>query len=352
MTHLTLPEIRELPKVLLHDHLDGGLRPQTIIDLAAQAGYADLPTEDAGELGRWFFEAASSGSLELYLQGFAHTVAVMQTAAAIRRVARESAVDLADDGVVYAEVRFAPELLTAGGLSLAEVVEAALEGFSEGGQGRDILIGTLLCAMRQNDRAGEVADLVAAYRDAGVVGFDIAGPEIGFPASRMADTFRALRHDHCLYTIHAGEAVGPESIADALSECCPQRIGHGVRIVEDIRVAGDEAELGRLAEYVRNQQIPLEVCPTSNVQTGAADSIAEHPIRLLRDLAFTVTINTDNRLMSDTTLSREMALLASEQDWTREDLMMATLNAAYAAFLPLEEKAVLVETIEREWTVG
>lgn len=342
-----LDEIRALPKVLLHDHLDGGLRPQTIIDLAAACGYDRLPTKDAEELGQWFVDAADSGSLVRYLETFEHTLAVMQTEDAIRRVAAECAEDLADDGVVYAEVRFAPELLTAGGLSMAQAVEAVLDGFDTD---RDIEVNALLCAMRQSDRGQEVADLVIAFRDDGVVGMDIAGPEDGFPASLFADPFATLRAAMCRYTIHAGEAAGVGSIADALATCMPERLGHGVRIAEDIRVEGDTAEIGHVAAYVRDRQIPLEVCPSSNLQTGIADSIAEHPVTLLNDLGFAITINTDNRLMSGTSLSREMHLLVEEADWDLQDLHAATMNAVDGSFMSLDDKAdLIVNLIQPAW---
>lgn len=344
---MRLDEIRALPKVLLHDHLDGGLRPQTIIDLASEAGYDRLPTRDAEELGQWFVDAADSGSLVRYLETFEHTLAVMQTEDALRRVAAECAEDLADDGVVYAEVRFAPELLTGGGLTMAQAVEAVLDGFDIE---RDIEVNALLCAMRQSDRGDEVADLVIGFRDDGVAGMDIAGPEDGFPASRFIDPFAKLRAAMCRYTIHAGEAVGVSSVADALATCMPERLGHGVRIVEDIRVDGDEAEIGDVAGYVRDRQIPLEVCPSSNLQTGIADSISEHPITLLNDLGFAVTVNTDNRLMSGTSVSREMHLLVEEAGWDQQDLYTATMAAVDGAFLPLDDKAdLIVNVIQPAW---
>lgn len=342
-----LDEIRALPKILLHDHLDGGLRPQTVIDLAADCDYDRLPTRDAGELGQWFVDAANSGSLVRYLETFEHTVSVCQSAEALRRVAEECVEDLAADGIVYAEVRFAPELFTAGGLSMGQAVEAVLDGFDTD---LDIEVNALLCAMRQFDRGDEVADLVIAFRDDGVAGMDIAGPEDGFPASRFADPFARLRAAMCHYTIHAGEAAGVDSIADALAACSPERLGHGVRIAEDIRVSGNAAELGAVAQYVLDRQIPLEVCPTSNLQTGIAASIAEHPVTLLSDLGFAVTINTDNRLMSGTSLSREMYLLAEQADWDREDLYTATMAAMDGSFLPWDARAdFIVEVLQPAW---
>ena len=346
--------LRALPKVVLHDHLDGGVRPSTIVELAAEVGH-DLPTTDPDELGAWFVRAAGSGSLPLYLETFDHTVAVMQTPEGLRRVARESVLDLAADGVVYAEQRYAPEQHLQQGLSLQDVVDAVQEGFAQGvaeaaAQGRTIRVGTLVTAMRHADRGDEIAGLALANRDAGVVGFDIAGAEDGFPPSRHASAFRTLRDASFPTTVHAGEAAGLDSIAEALHVAGALRLGHGVRIAEDIeradRAGGvPEARLGRLAHWVRDQQVPLELCPSSNVQTGAAASIAQHPITMLRDLGFAVTVNTDNRLQSGTSVSREMELLVTEAGWTLEDLRDATLTAAWNAFVHHDEREALVEDV-------
>lgn len=333
--------IAALPKVVLHDHLDGGLRPATIIELAAEIGY-ELPTTNASELAQWFVEAADSGSLVRYLETFAHTTAVMQTAEGLRRVAKEAVLDLAADGVVYAEQRYAPEQHLERGLTLQNVVDAVQAGLDDGVaeaalNGQIIHVGTLITAMRQNDRADEIAELTLANRDVGVVGFDIAGPEDGFLPSRQLTAFRTLREANFPYTIHAGEAAGVDSIFEAIQLCGGLRLGHGVRIMDDIEleVASDGellATLGPLAHWVRDRQIPLEVCPCSNLQTGIAATVAEHPITLLRDLGFAVTINTDNRLMSGTSMSHEMSLLVAEADWTLADLEAATLTAAWNAF--------------------
>jgi adenosine deaminase len=342
--------IRRAPKVLLHDHLDGGLRPSTVVELAAETGYADLPTTDPVELGLWFRDAADSGSLVRYLETFAHTVGVMQTREALVRVAAECAVDLAADGVVYAEVRFAPELHVERGLTLVEVVEAVLEGFAAGSahaaaNGDTIRVGTLLTAMRHAARSQEIAELAVAFRDTGVVGFDIAGAEAGFPPTRHLDAFQYIQRANGHFTIHAGEAFGLPSIWEALQWCGADRLGHGVRIVDDIEQGPAGPQLGRLAAYVRDKRIPLEMCPSSNVQTGAAPSIAEHPIGLLRDLHFRVTVNTDNRLMSGTSLSREFALLVSEFGYGWDDLRWFTINAMKSAFIPFDERLVIIDHI-------
>ncbi|MEV4461089.1 adenosine deaminase [Microbispora sp. NPDC049633] len=344
-----LEEIRRAPKVLLHDHLDGGLRPGTIVDLARECGHT-LPTYDPGELAVWFRDAADSGSLERYLETFSHTVGVMQTREALVRVAAECAEDLADDGVMYAEVRYAPEQHTSLGLSLDQVVEAVLEGFRLGSAGPDgrprIRVGTLLTAMRHQARSMEIAELAVRYRDLGVVGFDIAGAEAGYPPTRHLDAFEYLQRENAHFTIHAGEGFGLPSIWQAIQWCGADRLGHGVRIIDDITVSDDgEAKLGRLAAYVRDKRIPLEMCPTSNLQTGAAPSIAEHPIGLLRRLYFRVTVNTDNRLMSGTSVSQEFARLVDAFGYDWDDLQWFTVNAMKSAFIPFDERLALINGV-------
>jgi adenosine deaminase len=354
------------PKALLHDHLDGGLRPATVLELAQESGYAaNLPVRDAAGLEAWFRESADSGSLERYLETFVHTVAVMQTPEQLHRVARECALDLAADGVVYAESRFAPELHIEGGLALPEVVEAVLAGFRDGEReaaqsGHRIRVTTLLTAMRHAAKSREIAELAIHFRDDGVGGFDIAGAEAGFPPSRHLDAFEYLRRENAHFTIHAGEGFGLPSIWEAIQWCGADRLGHGVRIVDDMTVGEQPAtalldrgeaidpaaaRLGRLAAYVRDARIPLEMCPSSNLQTGAAPTIAAHPITLLKDLRYRVTVNTDNRLMSGTSMSREMRLLHDEAGWTLAELRWATINAMKSAFLPFDERLALIDEV-------
>src|ERR1022692_2980947 len=349
---LTLAEIQAVPKVLLHDHLDGGLRPQTILELARETGYSDLPGDNAEELTRRLTEGAHRGHLEIYLDAFRHTVAVMQTPDALRRVAAECAEDLAADGVVYAEVRFAPELHTERGLSLDEVVQAVLEGFrlgsnaSQARAGRRITVCALLTAMRTAARSLEIAELAVRYRDEGVVGFDIAGAEAGNRPSRHLDAFQYVERENFHITIHAGEGFGLPSIWEAVQWCGAERLGHGVRIIDDITVLPDgTAQLGRLASFVRDRRIPLEMCPTSNVHTGAAPSIKEHPIGLLRQLSFRVTVNTDNRLMSGVTLSSEFAALGEAFGYGWSDIQWLTINAMKSAFAPFDERLGLINTV-------
>jgi adenosine deaminase len=353
---ITAEAIAALPKVLLHDHLDGGLRPATVLDLAARAGHrlpADAPqTPEA--LGEWFTAACSAGSLPRYLEAFEHTVAVMQDTAALARVAREAVTDLAADGVVYAELRYAPEQHQRGGLSLDAVVEAVAGGLREGEQearaaGRPIRARAILTAMRHAERSEEIARLALAHRGDAAAGFDIAGAEDGHSPLRHLPAFAALREASFPYTIHAGEAAGLDSIWAAVAKAGAVRLGHGVRIVEDIagwEAPGAEgAELGNLAHWIRDWRICLELCPSSNVQTGAAPSVAAHPITALRRLGFAVTLNTDNRLMSGTSMSREAALLAAEAGWRIADLRDVAITAARNAFLHHDEREALVADV-------
>ncbi len=334
----------------MHDHLDGGLRPETIIELANEIGYQSLPTQDPVKLADWFEESCNSGSLVRYLETFEHTIAVMQTKEAIIRVARECALDLARDGVVYAEVRGAPELFTQKSLTLDEVIEATSEGYRLGvkdaaAEGFKIRVESLLCALRQNDQAQIVAEKVVKYRDLGVVGFDIAGPEDGFPPTNQLDTFNYLRQEDAHFTIHAGEAYGLPSIWQAIQMCGAERLGHGVRIIEDIDFTGAKPKLGRLSAYVRDRRIPLELCPTSNLQTGAAKDIASHPIGALAKLRFRVTLNTDNRLMSRTSMSHEMEEVVKAFDWNFQDLQRVTINALKSSFIPFEERLAIIDEV-------
>ncbi|MFT4188075.1 MAG: adenosine deaminase [Aeromicrobium sp.] len=346
-------DIARVPKVALHEHLDGGLRPATVAEIAAEIGH-ELPVDDADGLGAWFEQAASSGSLPHYLETFEHTVAVMQRPEDLARVAREAVLDLAADGVVYAELRWAPEQHLAGGLSMAETVEAVQEGIAAGraeaaAQGCEIVVGQLVTAMRHADRGLEVARLAVDHRDRGVVGFDIAGAEDGFPPILHLEAFEYLRGENAHFTIHAGEAFGLPSIWQAVQRCGADRLGHGVRIVDDIDFdAPGGPRLGRLAAYVRDNRIPLEMCPSSNLQTHAVPgmaSVANHPIGPLADLGFRVTVNCDNRLMSGTSMTREMTLIAQAFGYDLADLRWFTINAMKSAFLPFDQRLRIIEDV-------
>jgi adenosine deaminase len=359
MTHI-LPgtdiSIESLPKVSLHDHLDGGLRPQTIIDLAPEHEL-ELPATDAGELAEWFAQQSDSGSLVEYLKTFDITTGVMQTAGALQRIAREFVEDLHADGVICGEIRWAPEQHLQRGLSLDDAVDAVQAGIDEAvssirAAGGQMWVGQLISAMRQADNGLEIAKLALRHRDNGAAGFDIAGPEAGFPPARMREAFDLLATELFPVTVHAGEADGIESIRSALFDGRALRLGHGVRIVEDMDISheGDtmRIELGQVAQWVLDRGIPLETSPSSNLQTGAVGQnqhMADHPFDLLYRLGFVVTVNTDNRLMSHTTLSKELALLAETFDYDIDDLMAFQINAAHAAFVNRDDKDTIIDAI-------
>ncbi len=339
---LTPDLLRRAPKVLLHDHLDGGLRPATVLELASQVGH-ELPADDEAGVAAWFDQSDRGADLERYLSTFGHTVALLQTEAALTRVLRECAEDLDADGVVHAEVRYAPELSTAGGLDLDAVFDALAAGIAAAPA--TIEVRLLACIMRQEDRGDEVVAAALRARDRGVpvVGVDLAGPERGFPAARHAAALRTARAGGLHVTLHAGEADGPASVADALHQGA-ERLGHGVRIVEDL--AADGAP-GAVARRVLAAGTPLEVCPTSNVHTGVVHDLGEHPVQALRDAGFTVTLSTDNRLMSGVTLSGELAAVSAAFGWHLDDVAQLTRAAAEAAFLPEQERALLLERVQR-----
>lgn len=340
-------QVARAPKVLLHDHLDGGLRPGTLIELADAIGYDQLPSTDPDELACWFRDSAAAGSLPDYLRCFAHTHAVMQTADGLFRVASECAQDLAADGVVYAESRFAPDLHCRSGLSTQQVVEAVAAGFADGEaraaeRGRTIAMAMLLCGNRQQPSSLATAQLCLANRDGRVAGFDIAGPERGYPPTRHQQSFDLLAAQGVPYTIHAGEDDGLDSIWQAVNQCHARRIGHGVRLIDAVDHPGPQASA--VAELVRRNRVCLEMCPTSNVQTGAVGSMADHPLDRLRTLGFAVTVNTDNRLLSGRSLSQEMLTVAELFGYTLADLRALTDSALAAAFLTERDR----ERIRRE----
>jgi adenosine deaminase len=338
--------LRSLPKVLLHEHLDGVLRPHTVIDLARSAKYRQLPTEDPEDLARWFHQGANQGSLPKYLEGFAHTIAVMQTEEALERVAYEQAQDLSRDGVVYFETRFAPIFHTRMGLSHQQVVSAVLKGLERGRKDFGISSGLIICAMRNMDVSLEMAELAVDFRDRGVVGFDLAGEEGGYPPKKHVEAFHYIQRQNFNITIHAGEGFGKESIWQAIQYCGAHRIGHGTRLIDDIAVAdGKAVKLGDLAQYVLNKRIPLEICLLSNVHTGAARSLSEHPFRIFYQEKFRVTLNTDNRLMSDTTMTKEFEAAADTFGLTLDDFERITINAMKSAFLPYDQRCDFIYSV-------
>jgi len=331
--------LKHFPKVLLHEHLDGVLRPQTVIELARSANYAGLPTEDSRELAKLFHQGANQGSLPKYLEGFAHTIAVMQTEEALERAAYEQAQDLSEDSVVYFETRFAPVFHTKKGLSHQRVVSAVLKGLERGRKEFGVSSGLIICAMRNMEVSLEMAELAVDFRERGVVGFDLAGEEGGYPPKKHVDAFHYIQRQNFNITIHAGEGFGKESIWQAIQYCGAHRIGHGTRLVDDIAVAdGKAVKLGNLAQYVLDKRIPLEICLLSNVHTGAAASVAEHPFKILFHEKFRVTLNTDNRLMSDTTMSKEFQAAADAFDLSVDDFEKITINSMKSAFLPYDQR--------------
>jgi adenosine deaminase len=337
--------LRQVPKVLLHDHLDGGLRPQTVIDLAKETGYDKLPTTNPGELAEWFYRGATRGSLPLFLEGFEHTSGVMQTEEALERVAYETMEDMKKDGVVYLETRFAPVFHTGKGLYQETVVRSVLKGLERGKRDFGVDYGLILCAMRNMEPhfSQEVAELAVDFRDRGVVGFDLAGEEGGYPPKKHVDAFHYIQRENFNITIHAGEAFGKESIWQAIQWCGAHRIGHATRLIEDMRVKdGEVLSMGRLAQYVLDKRIPLEMCLTSNVHTGAVQSMKEHPFGIYYRYKFRVTLNTDDRLMSNITLTDEYQTAAGMFDLTLDDLEKLTINAMKSAFMPYKRRIACI----------
>jgi adenosine deaminase len=346
---MTKPLSRDLvvraPKVLLHEHLDGGLRPQTLVELARECGYGELPTKEPQALAEWFARGAARGSLPLYLEGFRHTIALMQTAQALERVAFEFVEDMAQDGVVYAEVRFAPHFHTQGGLGLDGVMESVTRGLQRGMAQYPVRVGLIVCAMRNLSSmlSMQMAELAVAWRSRGCVGFDLAGEEAGHPAKHHIDAFQLAKRMNFSITIHAGESFGPESIWQALQYCGAHRIGHGTRLIEDMVIhEGRVLSMGPLAQYVLDHRVPIEICLSSNIHTGAAPSLLEHPFPHYFKEGFRVTLNTDNRLMSRTTMTDEYLLAAQHFGLGLEALEKLAINGMKSAFAHYDERCAII----------
>jgi adenosine deaminase len=338
--------LKIVPKVLLHEHLDGVLRPKTIIELARSEKYKQLPSEDPEELAKWFHQGANQGSLLKYLEGFAHTIAVMQTEEALARVAYEQAEDLSRDGVVYFETRFAPIFHTRNGLTHQQVIAAVLRGLEQGRKAFGVSSGLIICAMRNMDVSLEMAELAVDFKERGVVGFDLAGEEGGFPPKKHVDAFHYIQRQNFNITIHAGEGFGKESIWQAIQYCGAHRIGHGTRLIDDIAIVeGKAVKLGDLAQYVLDKRIPLEICLLSNVHTGAAPSLSEHPFKIFYREKFRVTLNTDNRLMSDTSMTKEFQAAADTFGLSLDDFEKLTINAMKSAFLPYDRRIDFIYSV-------
>jgi adenosine deaminase len=345
---MRIPEkiLRAVPKVVLHDHLDGGIRPSTVIQLAKDTGYQNLPTHDPEELARWFHRGAQRGSLPLFLEGFAHTCGVMQTEEALERVAYEMMEDMHADGVVYVETRFAPVYHTDKGLHWDDVTNAVLRGLERGRKDFGVEFGLIICAMRHMSLSGEMAELAVDFRERGVVGFDLAGEEGGFPPKKHVDAFHYIQRENFNITIHAGEAFGKESIWQAIQWCGAHRIGHATRLIEDIgldkRHKHKIVKMGYLAQYILDKRIPLEICLKSNLDTGAVADIASHPFGVLYKYKFRVTLNTDDRLMSDTTMTKEFALAEKAFGLGIDDFEKLTINAMKSAFQQYNRRIRLI----------
>lgn len=338
---LTRDVVRRAPKVLLHEHLDGGLRPETVLELAEQCDYRELPEGDPASLARWFHLGAARGSLPEYLEGFRHTIAVMQTREALERVAYEFVEDMAADGVVYAEVRFAPHFHTDRELGLDAVMTAVLRGLERGSREFDVGVGLIVCALRNQgpELSTKLAELAVTYRNQGCVGFDLAGEEAGHPANHHVAAFQLAKRMNFSITLHAGESFGPDSIWQALQYCGAHRIGHGVRLIEDIVIYDRKViRVGTLAQYVLDHRIPLEICLSSNVHTGAVPSFEEHPFRYFFDQGYRVTLNTDNRLMSDTSMTNELSIAIERYGLDLDDVEKLCINGMKSAFAHYEQR--------------
>ena len=350
---LDKPLLKSLPKVLLHEHLDGVVRPKTVIDLAREAKYTELPTEDPNALAEWFFRGANQGSLAKYLEGFAHTIAVMQTEEALERVAYEQVEDLSQDGVVYFETRFAPLFHTRKGLTHQQIVSTVLKGLERGRKDFGVRSGLIICAMRNMNVSLEMAELAVDFRERGVVGFDLAGEEGGYPPKKHVEAFHYIQRENFNITVHAGEGYGKESIWQAIQYCGAHRIGHGTRLIDDIAVKdGKAVNLGDLAQYVLDKRIPLEICLLSNVHTGATPSLADHPFKILYQEKFRVTLNTDNRLMSRTSMTQEFEAAAETFGLTMDDFEKITINAMKSAFLPYDQRIEFIYSIIKPGYAG
>jgi len=341
------PDFSSLPKAVLHEHLDGGLRVETILEVADKEGYGGLPAGDTDALTEWFYQG-TSGSLERYLEAFVHTTAVMQTQESLTRIAYEAAEDLANDGVVYAEIRYDAGLSTTKGLTREDAIEAILDGYARATRDHGIVVYAITTALRHLSDSLEVVKAAIPFVGRGVVAFDLAGPEKGFPPDVHIEACRLAREAGLGLTLHAGEGDGVHSIWRAIALCGAQRIGHGVRIVDDTDFDGFEiSELGAFARRVRDHRIPLEIAITSNLHTSSFDSARVHPFGALYRSGFNVAINTDNRLMSGVTVSSEYRLAAESFRLSIQELGEITVNALRAGFGDWPTRRALIAEVAR-----
>lgn len=331
--------IRSLPKTELHCHLDGSLRPETIFELAAARG-VELPAKDLAGLKRLLVLGGDTGSLVEYLKAFDITLAVMQDEDALERIAYELVEDHAAENVRYLEVRYSPILHTRRGMRLTGIVDAVLAGLARGEHDFGVKTGVIICGMRNvsPDTSYKLAELAIAYKNKGVVAFDLAGAETDYPAKKHKEAFSLILRNNVNCTLHAGESYGPESIHQALHYCGAHRIGHGTRLKED----------GDLLNYVNDHRIPLEICLTSNIQTRAARSFEEHPLRFYYDYGLRCTINTDNRLMSDTTVTKELMRAHEHLGFSLDEIVDLVVFGFKSAFLPQRQKVKLLRKVFAE----
>jgi len=338
MTELTREFIHSLPKAELHCHLDGSMRVETILELAKEQG-VKLPKDNFEELSGYLAVGMDCKSLEEYLKGFDVTCSVLQTKESLIRATYELAEDCAKENIWYLEIRFSPILHTEKNLKLTQVVDAVLEGKKMAERDFNIKIGVIICGLRHTspELSLTLAEVSVAYKNRGIVGFDLAGAEDGFPAKDHKESFYLIINNNINTTVHAGEAYGPESIHQAIHFISANRIGHGTRLRED----------GDLLNYVNDHRIPLEMCITSNVQTKAVDSFEKHPVKFYFDVGIRVTLNTDNRLMSNTTLTDEYMLAIEKYGFTADELKYLILNGFKSAFMPLKEKVELIHKVTK-----
>ena len=339
---VTKDMIKKLPKVELHDHLDGGLRPNTIIELAKEYKI-DIPSQNPKELAKWFIRGANRKSLALYLEGFGVTVSLMQTREALELVAQEAIEDLAKENIVYAEIRFAPVLHTQKGLNLEVIVESVLKGLEKGKKKTGVHYGLIICAMRDQNNSLDMAELAISFRNNGVVGFDLAGDEHGHPPKRHLNAFQYIRNKNFNITIHAGEAFGIESIWQAVQTCGSHRIGHATRLKEDMTISGTRIiSMGTLSHFIKDKRLPMEICLSSNIHTGCAKSFDEHPFRIYFRNNFRTILCTDNRLMSNTNLTKEFEIAVEHFNLTLREIERLTVNAMKSAFIHFEERIRII----------
>jgi len=337
---LTEKTIKSVPKVLLHDHLDGGLRPQTIIELADDLKYKKLPTRDKDALAKWFQVVENKESFAEFHWGFEHTTSILQTKEGLERVAYEMLEDMKSDGVIYVETRFAPSHHINKGMYLEETVTSVLKGLERGKKDFGVGYGLILCGIRNMKNTLDIAELAVNFRRDGVVGFDLTGHEHNSPPKRHLEAFQFIKRANFNITIHAGETFGKESIWQAIQYCGAHRIGHATRLIDDIIVNedGEVESFGNLAQYILDKRMPLEICLLSNINTGVIDKLENHPFNILFKENFRVTLNTNHRLINASTMTREFLTAVNYFEITLDEIEKITINSMKSAFIPYADR--------------